>query len=94
MEALWPDGYRDAVERATANAEWLASALAERGYEVVDPELPLVAAALPRSEFDALREAGWKVSRTSHGELRVVCMPHVTREALRAFVADLDRIRE
>lgn len=61
MEALWPDGYRDAVERATANAEWLASALAERGYEVVDPELPLVAAALPRSEFDALREAGWKV---------------------------------
>jgi len=93
IEALWPDGYRDAVERATANAEWLAAALGERGYDVIEPELPLVAAALPESEFDALREAGWKVSRTSRGELRVVCMPHVTREALRAFVADLDRIR-
>ncbi|MGQ3328977.1 MULTISPECIES: tyrosine decarboxylase MfnA [Halorubrum] len=94
MEALWPDGYRDAVERATANADWLAAALDARGYDVVDPELPLVAAALPEPEFDALREAGWKVSRTGRGELRVVCMPHVTREALRAFVADLDRIQD
>ncbi|EMA69896.1 L-tyrosine decarboxylase, partial [Halorubrum aidingense JCM 13560] len=48
---------------------------------------------VPKAEFDALREAGWKVSRTGAGELRVVCMPHVTRETLRAFVADLDRIR-
>ncbi|MFW6318296.1 MAG: tyrosine decarboxylase MfnA, partial [Halorubrum sp.] len=74
-------------------AAWLADALAERGYDVVEPTLPLVAAALPGSEFEALREAGWKVSRTAAGELRVVCMPHVTRDALRAFVDDLDRIR-
>jgi tyrosine decarboxylase/aspartate 1-decarboxylase len=93
MEALWPDGYREAAERASENAGWLADALAERGYDVVEPTLPLVAAALPESEFEALREAGWKVSRTAAGELRVVCMPHVTRDALRAFVADLDRIR-
>ncbi|MFW5917068.1 MAG: tyrosine decarboxylase MfnA [Halorubrum sp.] len=93
MEALWPDGYRDAVDRAEGNADWLAAALAERGYDVVEPELPLVAASLPEAEFDALREAGWKISRTGDGELRVVCMPHVTRETLRAFVADLDRIR-
>jgi tyrosine decarboxylase/aspartate 1-decarboxylase len=94
MEALWPDGYREAAERATENAAWLADALAKRGYDVVEPTLPLVAAALPESEFDALRDVGWKVSRTAAGELRVVCMPHVTRDALRAFVADLDRIRE
>ena len=93
MEALWPSGYRDSVERAGDNADWLASELDDRGYDVVEPALPLVAAALPEREFDALREAGWKVSRTGDGKLRVVCMPHVTREALRAFVADLDRIR-
>ena len=68
-------------------------ALADRGCDVVEPTLPLVAAALPESEFDALREAGWKVSRTAAGELRVVCMPHVTRDALKGFVGDLDRIR-
>ena len=93
MEALWPDGYRDAAARASDNADWLADALADRGYDVVEPELPLVAAAVPEKKFDALREAGWKVSRTSDGELRIVCMPHVTRETLRAFLADLDQIR-
>ncbi|GAB7010307.1 tyrosine decarboxylase MfnA [Halorubrum trueperi] len=93
MEALWPDGYRDAVKRASGNADWLAAALADRGYDVIEPELPLVAASFPEPEFDALREVGWKISRTASGELRVVCMPHVTRGALRAFVADLDRIR-
>jgi tyrosine decarboxylase/aspartate 1-decarboxylase len=93
MDALWPDGYREAAERAADNAAWLADELADRGYDVVEPELPLVAADVPEPTFAALRDAGWKVSRTGTGELRVVCMPHVTRAALRAFLCDLDRIR-
>ena len=93
MDALWPDGYREAAERAADHAAWLAAELADRGYDVVEPELPLVAAAVPEPTFAALRDAGWKVSRTGTGELRVVCMPHVTRPVLRAFLDDLDRIR-
>ena len=93
MEALWPDGYREAAERAAADATWLADELVARGYDVVEPELPLVAVDLPDAAFETLREAGWKLSRTSAGEARVVCMPHVSRETLRAFLADLDRIR-
>ncbi|GAA0537167.1 tyrosine decarboxylase MfnA [Halorubrum ejinorense] len=93
MDELWPAGYREAAERAADNAAWLAEGLADRGYEVVEPELPLVAAAVPEPEFAALRDAGWKVSRTGADELRVVCMPHVTRSALRAFLDDLDRVR-
>ncbi|ELZ48262.1 L-tyrosine decarboxylase [Halorubrum californiense DSM 19288] len=93
MDALWPDGYREAAARAADDADWLADQLADRGYDVVDPELPLVAADVPEPTFAALRDAGWKVSRTGTGELRVVCMPHVTRSALRAFLDDLDRIR-
>ncbi|WP_430504456.1 tyrosine decarboxylase MfnA [Haloparvum sp. PAK95] len=92
MEALWPEGYRKAADRAMANAEWLAAALSDRGYAVVDPDLPLVAAQLPEETFTALRETGWKISRTASDELRVVCMPHVTREMLQAFVRDLDRV--
>ena len=94
MEALWPAGYRAAARRANENAAWVADALADRGYDVVEPELPLVAAAVPDAEFAALRETGWKLSRTGRNELRIVCMPHVTRETLEAFIADLDRIRE
>lgn len=90
MAALWPAGYREQHERAMANAEWVADALASRGHDVVGPELPLVAVDLPTPTTDELREQGWRVSTTGAGEVRIVCMPHVTRSMLRSFVADLD----
>jgi tyrosine decarboxylase/aspartate 1-decarboxylase len=90
MEALWPAGYREQYERSMANAEWIADALESRGHEVFGPELPLVAADLSVPMTDELRERGWRVSKTGAGELRIVCMPHVTRSMLRSFVADLD----
>ncbi|ELY94352.1 L-tyrosine decarboxylase [Natrialba chahannaoensis JCM 10990] len=92
MTELWPDGYREQYERSQANAEWLAAELAALGYNVVEPELPLVAADIPTATFEALREAGWRISRTGSGELRVVCMPHVTRTQLESFVAALDAL--
>jgi tyrosine decarboxylase/aspartate 1-decarboxylase len=92
MEALWPEGYRRQYVRSRNNAEWLADALEKRGYRVAEPTLPLVAADVPRPLFDDLRAEGWRISRTGTGELRVVCMPHVTRETLASFVADLDRL--
>jgi tyrosine decarboxylase/aspartate 1-decarboxylase len=90
MDALWREGYRETYERAMDNAEWLAEALEFRGHEVVGPELPLVAADLSVPMTDELRDRGWRVSKTGSGEMRVVCMPHVTRSMLRSFVADLD----
>ncbi|WP_134669241.1 tyrosine decarboxylase MfnA [Halorussus marinus] len=90
LDALWPDGYRRNYERGLANAEWLADALESRGYDAIEPVLPLVAADVPAATVESLRAEGWRVSPTGAGELRVVCMPHVTREMLEAFVADLD----
>ncbi|MCL7417262.1 MAG: tyrosine decarboxylase MfnA [Halalkalicoccus sp.] len=92
-EALWPDGYRETYERARANAEWLAGELSDRGFPIVDPELPIVAAEIPFELFESLREAGWRISRTGRGELRVVCMPHVTRTILERFLADVEGYR-
>ena len=90
MDELWPAGYREQYERSMANAEWLADQLRARGHGVVGPELPLVAADLSVPMTDELRDRGWRVSKTGAGEMRVVCMPHVTRSMLRSFVADLD----
>lgn len=90
MEALWPDGYREQYHISMENAEWLASELRQRGHDVFGPELPLVTADLSVPMTDELRERGWRVSKTGSGELRIVCMPHVTRSMLRSFVADLD----
>mgnify|MGYP000120863800 CR=1 FL=1 len=93
IDALWPDGYRENFERGTENIEWLAAELRAREYDVVDPVMPLVAFDLPVPEFDALRERGWRISRTGSGEARVVGMPHVTREMLAEFVTDIDEVR-
>jgi len=90
MATLWPAGYREQYERAMANAGWVADALASRGHDVVGPELPLVAVDLPAPTVEELRDRGWRVSTTGAGEVRIVCMPHVTRSMLRSFVADLD----
>jgi tyrosine decarboxylase/aspartate 1-decarboxylase len=90
MEALWPEGYREQYDRSMDNAEWLADQLAARGHDVVEPDLPLVAADLSVPMTEELRSRGWRVSKTGADEMRVVCMPHVTRSMLRSFVADLD----
>jgi tyrosine decarboxylase/aspartate 1-decarboxylase len=68
----------------------VADALETRGFDVVGPDLPLVAADISATTTDRLRERGWRVSTTGAGEARLVCMPHVTRSTLRSFVADLD----
>ena len=71
----------------------VGAALAERGFDVVEPDLPLVAVPMSEGLFESLREADWRVSRTADGKLRIVCMPHVTRDVLETFVADVDRLR-
>ncbi|WP_435335375.1 tyrosine decarboxylase MfnA [Haloarchaeobius sp. TZWWS8] len=92
IEELWPDGYRENYELAQANADWFAAELRDRGFDVVEPDLPLVSASVPLDLFESLREVGWRVSRTGADEMRVVMMPHVTREMLESFLSDVDRL--
>ena len=93
LRTLWPDGYRETYRRCQENARWFAGEIEDRGFEVVPPELPLVAASIPEATFDLLRNEGWRIARTATGELRVVCMPHLTRETLDRFLSDFDRLR-
>jgi tyrosine decarboxylase/aspartate 1-decarboxylase len=92
LEALWPEGYRAAFERTMGLAEWFAQALADRGYDVAEPTLPIVTWEPEPGEFDTLREAGWKIARTRGGAIRVVVMPHVDRSMLAGFLGDLDSL--
>ena len=92
MDELWREGYKTQYRRTMANTEWLAAELDVRGFGVVDPVLPIVAADFPARLFEGLRAAGWRLSRTGDGEARIVCMPHVTRSMLEEFLADVDRL--
>ena len=93
IEVLWPDGYRREHGRADRVARWLADELRGRSVPVVDVALPIVAFDLGAGRFEALRDRGWRLSRTGDGLARVVVMPHVTREVLAEFLADLDAVR-
>ena len=93
MDTLWPEGYRREFERAMALSGWLADELRERELSVVDPVLPIVAVTTPEGVYAGLRERGWRISKTDGNEIRIVLMPHVTRDTLEAFLADLDAIR-
>lgn len=93
MEALWPAGYRQQYQTQQQNAEFLARELTARGIEVAEPTLPLVTASVLPATFSALRDEEWRIARTEDGKLRVVCMPHVSRASLEAFLADLDAVR-
>ena len=90
LDELWPDGYARQYDRCQANADWLAASLEDLGIDVVEPRLPIVAAAVPHSVVETLRQDGWRIAQTSGDELRIVCMPHVMRSALESFVADLE----
>jgi tyrosine decarboxylase/aspartate 1-decarboxylase len=92
MEALWPDGYREQYYESQADAEWLTAKLRARGFDVVPPVLPIVAADMPDRLMDTLRDRGWRLSRTGRDEARVVLMPHVDRAMLREFVDDIDEV--
>ena len=92
FDALYPEGYRRAAREAAELAAWLDDELSSRGFTVRPRDLPVVAVDLPEGLVTALREAGWKLSPTAAGEARIVCMPHVDRPALEAFLADVDRL--
>ena len=92
ITAQWPDGYRENYERGVDLAEWFTGEMRDRGFDVVDPSLPIVAVDLPDPVFSSLTDRDWRISRTAAGELRVVMMPHVDRSMLETFLADVDRV--
>lgn len=89
----WPDGYREDAARAMATTRWLADQVQSRGYDPIEPSLPLLTWDMAPETFEALREEGWRIARTGTGATRIVVMAHVTESMLRSFLADLDRVR-
>jgi tyrosine decarboxylase / aspartate 1-decarboxylase len=96
MEHLGEAGYVEVVGRCMANARWLAKAARDAGLPpVMEPVLPVVAIPVrnPEKVRAALQKEGWYVSLAPRTRgIKVVVMPHVTREALEAFVPVLARV--
>ncbi|MCD6461556.1 MAG: tyrosine decarboxylase MfnA, partial [Thermoplasmata archaeon] len=87
------EGYRELVARCMENTRYLRKLVEENGMTLaVEPESNVVVINDPeaKSTAERLRERGWMVSVTGKiPGIRIVVMPHVTREVIEEFVRDL-----
>lgn len=97
MKLLGFEGYRAIVSQCMENTYYLLRRLREYSFEnVIDPVLNIVAIRddNPTGTSLMLREMGWYISTCRCVDaLRVVVMPHITREHIDSFVETLARCK-
>jgi tyrosine decarboxylase/aspartate 1-decarboxylase len=70
-----------------ANTERLIAGLETLGIaRAVTPDVNVATFACERTP------PGWQVSRTRRGHLRIVCMPHVSRDQVEAFIVAMGEL--
>jgi tyrosine decarboxylase / aspartate 1-decarboxylase len=84
LEYLGMDGMRAVVSGCMENSRRLIEGMETLGYpRAVTPDVNVATFVcdhfLPR----------WRVSRTRQGHMRIVCMPHVHRDVVEAFLRDM-----
>ena len=98
MRLLGPEGYRRVVSQCMENTYYLLKKMKEYSFEsVIDPVLNIVAIRDedPVDTSLKLREMGWYLSTCRCVEaLRVVMMPHITREHIDKFIEALARCKK
>ncbi|WP_286878865.1 tyrosine decarboxylase MfnA [Methanoculleus sp. UBA413] len=84
LEYLGMDGMRAVVAGCMENARRLIEGMETLGYQrAVTPDVNVATFSCDRAP------AGWRVSRTRAGDMRIICMPHVTRDVVEAFLGDM-----
>jgi tyrosine decarboxylase/aspartate 1-decarboxylase len=84
LEYLGQAGMRAVVSGCMKNTQRLMDGMETYGYPpVVQPDVNVATFAYPRTPV------GWNVSWTRKGHLRIVCMPHVHRSMIEAFLQDI-----
>ncbi|NPA75694.1 MAG: tyrosine decarboxylase MfnA [Euryarchaeota archaeon] len=90
------EGYRTMVKECMANTKYLWSRAKEEGFEVLaDPVLNILNIRV--GEVNKVREKlfkmGWGISTyPKYSSLRIVVMPHITREVIDTFLKDLKKV--
>ena len=84
LEYLGMDGMRAVVAGCMENIRRLIEGMETFGCpRAVTPDVNVATFSCDRVP------PGWRVSRTRAGHMRIVCMPHVTRDVIEAFLGDM-----
>ncbi len=94
MKLLGKEGYRKNVEKCMAATMLLYEKLSALGLQVLKPAMNILVFNHARIDviYKNLLRHGWVVSRTRRGEVRLVIMPHIARQRVVEFVADVEKI--
>lgn len=95
MHYLGYDGYKEIAQRCMDVIWHLAKLLDKKNIEYVKPELNLLAIKVKNAEEVARKLSlhGWYVGIDEENEIiRIVAMPHVTKEMINKFVDDLEKV--
>ena len=96
MRALGREGYRENVKKCMENTRYLCDKVKGIGLDIpIEPVMNICGIVVddPVRVQDELDKRNWKVSMSRHPDcLRVVVMPHVTKQVIDAFVQDLEAV--
>jgi tyrosine decarboxylase/aspartate 1-decarboxylase len=99
LKHLGSEGYQKIASRCMELTKFLAQGIKDTGFQLItEPQLNIVAftgeGIAPCDIAKLLDEKGWAVSIASHPKsVRIIVMPHVKEEHIRAFLEDLKDIR-
>jgi tyrosine decarboxylase/aspartate 1-decarboxylase len=87
LEYLGRDGMRSIVRGCMENTARIIAGLETFGIpRAVTPDMNVATFTCQETP------PGWQISRTRRGHLRIVCMPHVSRDQVEAFIAAMGEI--
>jgi len=87
LEYFGREGMKALVSGCMRNTRRLIDGMETFGYPVVvQPQVNVATFRCPAAP------AGWHVSWTRHGHMRIVCMPHVHRDTIEVFLKDIGDI--
>jgi tyrosine decarboxylase/aspartate 1-decarboxylase len=87
LEYLGREGMRSIVRGCMENTARLIAGLETFGIpRAVTPDMNVATFTCQETP------PGWQISRTRRGHLRIVCMPHVSRDQVEAFIAAMGEI--
>ncbi|AGB04940.1 tyrosine decarboxylase MnfA [Aciduliprofundum sp. MAR08-339] len=91
------EGYRKVVKECMDRAEYMVKRAEEEGFDVpFKPEMNIVNIGLKdvRKAKEILLTRGWGISTNpKYSTVRIVVMPHVTREVIERFLEELKNIK-
>jgi len=96
IKHLGKKGYKEIVKKCMQLTKYTAKRLEEIGLELpIKPTLNVVGVKLknPKKVYEELAKLGWRVAKLERIScIRLVIMPHVTKNAIDKFIPDLEKI--